>query len=140
MIAITFIDLDHQIIPNYISLPGIPIGIACSFILPPTFMESLIGAVVGAGILLLVAYGYYFFTKKEGMGMGDVKLLAMIGAFLGPWSVLSTIMAASCLGLLMGVGSALVTRSFKSPFGFGPAIAVGALLSMLAPHAWVRLW
>ncbi|MCZ6781770.1 MAG: prepilin peptidase [Proteobacteria bacterium] len=68
-----------------------------------------------------------------GMGFGDIKLLAMIGAFLGPWGVLQTIIAASLAGIVMGVGWALATRSWSSPFGFGPAIALGALLVVLVP-------
>jgi len=71
-----------------------------------------------------------------GLGLGDVKLLAMIGAFLGPLGVLDTILAASLLGLLLGIGYGLVTRSWNSPFGFGPAIAAGAVLSLFVPtHA-----
>jgi leader peptidase (prepilin peptidase)/N-methyltransferase len=68
-----------------------------------------------------------------GLGLGDVKLLAMIGAFLGPWGVLDTILAASVAGLVLGLGYGLVTRSWSSPFGFGPAIAAGALLSLFVP-------
>lgn len=71
-----------------------------------------------------------------GLGLGDVKLLAMIGAFLGPWGVLDTILAASVLGLALGLGYGVVTRSWASPFGFGPAIAAGAILSLFVPaHA-----
>ena len=68
-----------------------------------------------------------------GLGLGDVKLLAMIGAFVGPWGVLDTILAASLIGLVLGVGWALATRSWDSPFGFGPAISMGAVLSLALP-------
>jgi hypothetical protein len=68
-----------------------------------------------------------------GMGLGDIKLLAMIGAFLGPVGVMTTIMAASVLGLLLGLAWALATRSWRAPFGFGPAIAMGALAALLLP-------
>ena len=68
-----------------------------------------------------------------GMGFGDVKLLAMIGAFLGPVGVIETIVAASAVGLLFGLGWALLRRSFASPFGFGPMLAAGALLTLLVP-------
>ena len=68
-----------------------------------------------------------------GMGLGDVKLLAMIGAFLGPWGVLETIVTASLLGLGLGLVYAAVTRKLNAPFGFGPAIAAGALLALLFP-------
>ena len=73
-----------------------------------------------------------------GMGLGDVKLLAMIGAFLGPWSVLETIVLASLIGLVLGLGYAAVTRKLNSPFGFGPALAAGALLALLFPlTTWI---
>jgi len=68
-----------------------------------------------------------------GMGLGDVKLLAMVGVFLGPLGVLATIFAASLLGLVLGLGFAAATRSFNNPFGFGPAISAGALLVLLVP-------
>jgi leader peptidase (prepilin peptidase)/N-methyltransferase len=72
-----------------------------------------------------------------GMGFGDVKLLAMIGAFLGPIGVVKTILAASVAGLALGLAWALVRRSWSSPFGFGPAIALGALLVLLVPISWL---
>ena len=73
-----------------------------------------------------------------GLGLGDVKLLAMIGAFLGPWGVLDTILAASGIGLVFGLVWGIVTRSWNGPFGFGPAIAMGAVLALFVPlHAWV---
>jgi len=73
-----------------------------------------------------------------GMGLGDVKLLAMIGAFLGPWGVLETIVSASLIGLVLGLAYAAVTRKFDAPFGFGPALAAGALLSLLFPlTTWI---
>lgn len=72
-----------------------------------------------------------------GLGLGDVKFLAMIGAFLGPWGVLDTILIASVLGLLVGGCWGLATRNWQSPFGFGPALAAGAVLSLLWPlHEW----
>ena len=84
LIVITVIDLYHQIIPDVISLPGIGVGLLASFILPQiTFFDSLIGILLGGGSLFLVATLYQWLFKREGMGGGDVKLLAMIGAFLG---------------------------------------------------------
>jgi leader peptidase (prepilin peptidase)/N-methyltransferase len=74
-----------------------------------------------------------------GMGLGDVKLLAMVGVFIGPWGVLATILSASVLGLLLGITFALITRSWSSPFGFGPAIAGGALLALLFPLRFAAL-
>jgi leader peptidase (prepilin peptidase)/N-methyltransferase len=67
------------------------------------------------------------------MGFGDVKLLAMIGAFLGPVGVIQTLLAAATIGLVFGLFWALARRSMASPFGFGPMLAAGALLALLLP-------
>jgi len=75
-----------------------------------------------------------------GMGFGDVKLLAMIGAFLGPAGALETILAGAVLGLIVGVGYGLVRRGFDAPFGFGPSLAAAALLSLLSPVRLFSLW
>ena len=74
-----------------------------------------------------------------GLGFGDVKLLAMIGAVVGPFGVVRTIFFAAVAGLALGVGFAAVTRHWNAPFGFGPAIAVGALIVVLAPERWLPL-
>jgi leader peptidase (prepilin peptidase)/N-methyltransferase len=68
-----------------------------------------------------------------GMGFGDIKLLAMIGAFLGPVGVVTTVLLASVFGLVLGLGWGVVTRSWNSPFGFGPAIAGAALVALFVP-------
>jgi leader peptidase (prepilin peptidase) / N-methyltransferase len=132
LIAITFIDLDLQIIPNEISLPGIPIGLALSFFfMPHGIISSLIGVAVGGGILLVIAYSYLFITKKEGMGMGDVKLLAMLGAFLGWQAVPFTLFAASMVGTVVGVAFIIASgkgRHYRVPFG--PFLSLGAVLYM----------
>jgi leader peptidase (prepilin peptidase)/N-methyltransferase len=75
-----------------------------------------------------------YWTWFPGLGFGDVKLLAMIGAFVGPAGVVETLLASSIAGLVLGAGSALATRQWNSPFGFGPALAAGALLVVLVPH------
>jgi leader peptidase (prepilin peptidase)/N-methyltransferase len=130
LLIVTFIDMDHKIIPNVISYPGIIIGFAASFFSRfITYKESLLGIAVGAGILLLVASGYYFFTKKEGMGGGDVKLLAMIGAFLGWEAVIFTIFVGSAVGTVLGIAVALKTqKGRKAAVPFGPFLSLGALL------------
>jgi leader peptidase (prepilin peptidase)/N-methyltransferase len=128
--VITFIDFDHQIIPDVISLPGIAVGFAFSFFLPWLgWKDSLIGLLAGGGSLLLVAYGYQLLTGKDGMGGGDVKLLAMLGAFLGWRSILFIIFSASLVGSVIGVGLMLARgRDSKLPIPFGPFLALGAIL------------
>ena len=130
LVAITVIDLEHQIIPDVISLPGIVAGFAASFFLPwLTWQNSLIGIVVGGGSLLLVASCYEFLTKKEGMGGGDIKLLAMMGAFLGWRSVPFIIFAGSLLGSIIGIAyMAARKKDSQLPIPFGPFLAFGALL------------
>ena len=127
---ITFIDIDHRIIPDIISLPGIPLGFAASFLLPELdWLNSLIGIAAGGGILFSVAWGYQFITGKQGMGFGDVKLLAMIGAFLGWKGVLFNIMAASFIGTVVGGMIMLQSgKGMKTRIPFGPFISVGAIL------------
>ena len=132
LLVITFIDIDHQIIPDVITYPGIGIGFVTSFLLNHiTYKESLMGILLGGGILLSVAWGYHLLTKREGMGGGDIKLLAMIGAFLGWKGVIFTIFAGSAIGTVAGVTLALLTgggRRLAIPFG--PFLSIGALLYM----------
>jgi leader peptidase (prepilin peptidase)/N-methyltransferase len=129
LLVITFIDIDHRIIPDSISLPGIPIGFAASFVLPQLrWTESLIGILAGGGILLAIAWGYRLLTGKEGMGGGDIKLLAMIGAFLGWAGVIFTIMTASFTGTIVGIMVMCKTRGgMKLAVPFGPFLAIGAI-------------
>jgi leader peptidase (prepilin peptidase)/N-methyltransferase len=129
LVVITFIDIDHQIIPDVISLPGIPIFFAASLALPHiTLVESILGILIGGGSLWLVAQAYYLLTRKEGMGGGDIKLLAMIGALIGWKGVLFTIFSASAVGTLAGMLVMLKTRkSMKLKIPFGPFLAIGAI-------------
>jgi leader peptidase (prepilin peptidase)/N-methyltransferase len=130
LIVITFIDIDHRIIPDVISLPGIPIGFLASFLLSSiSWKESLIGILAGGGSLLAVAWIYNLITKKEGMGGGDIKLLAMIGAFIGLKGVLFTIFAASATGTAAGIAVMLKTqKGMKLAVPFGPFLSLGAML------------
>ncbi|MBN2332849.1 MAG: prepilin peptidase [Deltaproteobacteria bacterium] len=128
LIPITFIDLDYQIIPDRFSLGGIVLGFLSSFCCSGvSWQQSGLGIVVGGGTLWIIAEGYYRFTGREGMGGGDVKLLAMIGAFLGVKSLLLVILVSSLAGSLIGI--MLMVRSHRNSqyaVPFGPFLAFGA--------------
>jgi leader peptidase (prepilin peptidase)/N-methyltransferase len=140
LVVITFIDVDHQIIPNAISLPGILVGFACSFAIPwISWSDSLLGILLGGGSLYLVAAGYRLLTGKDGMGMGDVKLLAMLGAFLGWQAVLPVIFFASLIGSLVGVPLMILRRAdSKLAIPFGPFLALGAHIYLFWGTAIIR--
>ncbi|MGD2270073.1 MAG: prepilin peptidase [Desulfobacterales bacterium] len=127
LLVITFIDIDHRIIPDIISIPGIPIFFLASLSIQP-YLDSLLGILSGGGILYLVALAYSLLTKKEGMGGGDIKLLAMIGALIGWKGVLFTIFVSSAAGTLSGLVIMILTRQgMKLAVPFGPFLAVGAI-------------
>lgn len=130
LICISFIDLEHQIIPDVISLPGILIGFILSFFFPHvTWVSSLIGILIGGGILYLVALLFEVLMKKEGMGGGDIKLLAMIGAWLGWKAVLFVILASSLAGSILGsIMLLLAKKGLRTQIPFGPYLALGAIL------------
>jgi len=130
LLVITFIDIDHQIIPDVITLPGIPIFFFASFAFAAiTCKDSLLGILAGGGSLLLIAVTYNFLTKKEGMGGGDIKLLAMIGAALGWKGVFFTIFIGSAIGTLVGIILMLRTRrGLKLAIPFGPFLSMGAII------------
>jgi leader peptidase (prepilin peptidase)/N-methyltransferase len=129
LIVLFVTDLQHKILPNVITLPGIAVGFACSLFLPPGWKDSLIGIVVGGGVLFAIAEGYYRVRGHEGLGMGDVKLLAMIGAFLGWKLVLLTLVLSSFAGSLFG-GALILSRKgdMKYALPFGTFLAIGALV------------
>ncbi len=137
LVVITFIDLDHQIIPDVISLPGIVLGFLSSFVIPGiSWTDSLLGILLGGGSLWAVAIGYQLLTKTEGMGLGDVKLLAMLGAFLGWKAVLPLIFIGSLLGTLVGVPLMLAKGAGgKYAIPFGPFLATGGVIYLFwGPH------
>lgn len=132
LLVITFIDIDYQIIPDRLSLGGIILGLGLVYWLPLTYKDALIGLVLGSGLLIAVIYGYYFLTKKQGMGGGDVKLLGMIGVFTGWQGVLFTIFMGSLIGTLFGLPWALMQKkTMKAAIPFGPFLALGALIFVL---------
>jgi len=130
LVPITFIDLDHRIIPDELSLGGLAAGILMALLPGGDWKGSLVGGLLGGGILYATAYLYEKATAREGMGGGDIKLIAMIGAFLGWKGALFTIFAGS----LLGVGGGIVAmrkgeEGLKTAIPFGPYLCVAALLA-----------
>ncbi len=132
LVAVTFIDLSHRIVPDQITLPGMVIGVICaSTVLSPGPLSSLLGLFVGGGIFYLIAVLSLAVLKKEGMGGGDIKLIAMIGAFLGWKGMLLTIFLAACSGSIIGILLILTQgRDRAEPIPFGPFLAVGAVVAL----------
>ena len=140
LVAIAWIDFDFRIIPDSLSLGGLVVGLVGSFFLPVSVPMALVGAVAGGGVLWALAAGYQKATGVPGMGGGDIKLAAMIGAFLGPGGALLTLFIASIMGtatggLLMAAGRA----GRRTALPFGTFLAPAAVLALfLAPafFAW----
>ena len=127
LIVLFAIDLEHHLLPNAITLPGIVVGVIFSFFTEPGWVSSLLGILVGGGVLFGVAELYYRVRKEEGLGMGDVKMLAMVGAFLGWKLALVTLMMASLSGSLMGLLLIVTKRGgLKYALPFGTFLALGA--------------
>jgi len=146
LIVLFAIDLEHHLLPNVITLTGIIIGFLLSFTTDqPGWRSSLIGIVAGGGVLFLIAEGYYRVRHEEGLGMGDVKMLAMMGAFLGwPLAILS-LMIASVAGTIVGIALIVTGRgTMKYALPFGTFLAIGAAVSAAAGQAilrwYFRLW
>lgn len=139
LIVISFIDLDHFIIPDVISLPGILIGLAGAALNPEReFLPALIGVLLGGGFLWAIAALYERLRKQEGMGGGDIKLLAWIGAVLGwgaiPFVVLSSSIVGSVVGIILMRKNA---DGLKTVIPFGPFLALGSVLYILGGHKLV---
>ncbi len=134
MLVLLVIDLRHRILPNEITLGGIVVGLAASFVSPdsPGWQDALIGAVAGGGFLWLLSWGYRAVRHHEGLGFGDVKMLAMIGAFLGWKLMLLTLASASILGSLVAVVLMVGGRAgLQSRLPLGTFLGVTAILSSL---------
>jgi len=133
MVVLFAIDLEHQILPDVITLRGILVGLAASLWLPPGFRSALIGAAVGGGSLWLLFEIWKRLRGVEALGMGDVKMLAMVGAFLGWEQVIATLVLSSVAGSIVGLGLIATGRgSLGSKLPYGTFIALGALASSLA--------
>lgn len=159
LVVVSFIDLDHMILPDTFTLSGILIGLAGGVLNPEReFLDSLYGVLLGGGFLWAIAYFYFLIRKREGMGGGDIKLLAWIGAVLGWQSVPFVILVASVFGSVVGVATILIkARSGSAPeveseavpedsadvppfaIPFGPFLATAALVYLLADgSAWAQ--
>lgn len=132
MIVVFFIDLDHMIIPDEISLNGLPVGMAASIVgaIPGlTWVASLVGAILGAAILYVPAVIYERVRGVEGLGRGDIKLLATIGAFTGPVGVIFVLFAASVSGCIAAaIAMALHGMRSNAQLPFGPFLTVSAVI------------
>ena len=133
LIVLFMIDLQHRILPNAITIPGIAAGFVASWFVPPGWMSSLIGLAAGGGVLFAIAEAYYRVRGQEGLGMGDVKMLAMIGAFLGWPLMLLTLVLASFAGSIVGVALMVSGRgTMQAALPFGTFLALGALVAAVA--------
>jgi leader peptidase (prepilin peptidase)/N-methyltransferase len=140
LLAITFIDLERRLIPDPLSLGGLALGLATAHFTPGIGLPSAIGgAALGFSLFYAIAWYYQMRTGRAGMGGGDIKFLAMLGAFLGPIGVLTTIFVSSVLGTVLGLTYAWTRRRkeggegslLKSSLPFGPFLVVGGLYAYL---------
>jgi leader peptidase (prepilin peptidase)/N-methyltransferase len=144
LIVLTVLDLEHRFIPDVITLPGTLLGLALSPLLGHlTFLESALGALGGAGLFAGIGWGYEKLTGKRGMGGGDIKMMALIGAFLGVQSLPWVIFVSAALGTLVGLGWVLLSGRGgewrTTPIPYGPFLAVGALLYLFG-GIWLTGW
>lgn len=132
LIVISFIDYDFQIIPDVLSIGGMVAGLIISFIRPGfRVMDAVYGVLIGGGVLFVIAYGYQLVTKREGMGGGDIKLLAMIGSFSGLKGVLFSLIGGSVVGTLVGIPLMLMKgkgEGTRYAIPFGPFLSLCAVL------------
>lgn len=141
LVAAAFIDFDHMILPDEITLGGLVIGLVGAAINPERgFIEALFGVLFGGGILWLVAYIYFIFTGREGLGGGDIKLLAWLGALLGWKAIPFIILSSSVVGSIAGlIASKKGQKGLKTMIPFGPFLALGAVLYILGLKS-VGIW
>ena len=146
LLVLTVLDLEHRWLPDVITLPGVLLGLAFALFLPHlAFWEALAGALAGGGVFYLMGWGYEKLTGKMGMGGGDVKLMAMIGAFLGLKSLPLVILISAALGSLAGLAAVLIRGHWRqgewraTEIPYGPFLAVAALLYLFGSQELVRL-
>jgi len=149
LLVLFFTDLDHQLLPDAVTLTGFGVGLAVAWINPflgaesgwERMWQSLGGAALGSGLLWGVGALYSKLRGVEAMGMGDVKMMAMVGAFAGPLGVLFTIFAASVGGALTGLALIPIRgRSLQDKLPFGCFLAPAAMVSLLFGRAAVHAY
>lgn len=142
LIVCSFIDFDHMIIPDKLSLPGIAIGVIGSFLNPERpWWDGLAGVLMGGGFFFAVAYLYFIIRKREGLGGGDIKLLAWVGAVLGWKAIPFVILSSSIIGSFVGIGLALRSGgSSQTVIPFGPYISLGALIYLFFEGQQLSYW
>lgn len=133
LVVLFAIDLEHHLLPDVITLPGIAAGLLAATLFPPGLRDALIGVVAGGGVLWLIGEVYFRIAGQEGMGGGDVKMLAMIGAFLGWKLVLVTLVLSSVAGSVIGILVIALRRGdMKYALPYGTFLALGSLAASLA--------
>jgi leader peptidase (prepilin peptidase) / N-methyltransferase len=139
LLVLFAIDLEHQLLPNAITIPGILVGFVFSLFTEPGWVSSLIGIVLGYGVLYVVAQAYYRVRREEGLGMGDLKMLAMVGAFVGWQLTLLTLILASFSGTIIGLALIVSKRaSMRYALPFGTFLALGAAAAATVGPAVLR--
>ncbi len=133
LLVVTFIDFEYYIIPDRITYPGMVLGLGLSFVNPlVTPLDALIGLVAGGASLYLLAILGDFIFKKESLGGGDIKLAAMLGAFLGWKNIIFIFFGAAVLGLIFAIGQMVLSRkqSAGRMIPFGPFLSLAAILAL----------
>lgn len=149
LIVVSMIDIEYFIIPNVLTFPGTALGIIAGilnhffhfleFPFATGIIDSALGALLGAGFLWVMAEGYWRIQGKVGMGLGDVKLLAFLGAFLGMWGSFYTIFLGSLVGSVVGILMILIGgRKMSHHLPFGPYLAAGALFYIFAHTSFLK--
>ncbi len=139
LVIVSFIDIDHFIIPDKISLPGIIIGLVGATLNPEReVLDAIMGVVLGGGFLWMIAYVYYILRKQEGMGGGDIKLLAWMGAVCGWRAIPFIILFASIVGSGVGLFN-MKKKGLQTVIPFGPYLALSALIYIFAGHT-ITMW
>ncbi len=133
LVTVSFIDLDHRIIPDEFSLSGIVLGLLGAALSPErSFYDSIVGVLLGGGFFWAIAYLYLVIRKQDGLGGGDIKLLAWIGAYFGWVSIPFIILLSSILGTIFGLVLIVRGGSLKSSLPFGPFIVVASYVYLFA--------